>query len=195
MSRITLIKTSRFVLLFALVFALVGCVPMISGHKLDESHVPIKKLSQVVLEGKVDPSAPNAELFHANLRDLRALMQQRLPLIFSLNGLEDQYGDTPFVLIIKPTSGSYFHPFIHTYFSAYIIDKSKPSKKIWEGALIFRNTRITYTPRTVDERNRQLCARTVDEFARDILNQLAADKVMSLGAGEIRVPAEDEFPS
>ncbi len=190
-------EINRFALLLALVFVLAGCVPMISGHRLDESHAPIKKLSHVVLDGKAAPSSPNRELFNANWRDLRALMQQRLPLVFSINGVEPgQDGDTPFVLIIKPTYGLYRHPpFIQTYFSAYIIDKSMLSKKIWEGELIFRNSRTMFNPRTVDERTRQLSARTVDEFARDILKQLAADEVVNLGSGEIKLPAEDELSS
>ena len=178
----------RITLLFISALALGGCVSRVSGHRLDELQAPIKKLNYVVLPGKFEISGPDAERYspermNANLHDLLPWISQRIPLVFSLNGIETgEINNVQYELIIKPDSATHYlrgsSSFIETFFSACIIDKSSASKKIWEGNVTFLNGPIT-----------QINEKTIDDFVKDILMQLAADGVVKLGSDEIKVPA------
>jgi hypothetical protein len=164
------------------------------GHKLEELKAPISKLSYLVLPGKVDVSVEYAQHFHSALRELNILMPQRIPLVFALNGIETAgNGDTQFELVIGPKSSTFYPPVVYvqsqtattatgrswiveTRFTAYIIDKSRFSKKVWEGELAFLNSPTS-----------QVNAKSVDKFAIDILKQLATDGMVKLESDEINV--------
>jgi hypothetical protein len=173
--------------LFMLAIALGGCVRPISGHRLDDLQAPIKKLNYVVISARVDVTAESAEQFHKSLHDLLIMMPQRIPEVFALNGVETgRNSDAQYEFVIKPefaTYTSYPRWTIETHFAAYIIDKSRFSKKVWEGKLSFLNNEIT-----------QINAATVDGFAKDILKQLVADGIVKLESSEIKVPAVGSLP-
>lgn len=179
---------NRSALLLLLLGLLAGCATSNTrGHRLEELQTPIKKLSYVVVPAKVDATADRAERFHDALHDLLILLPQRMPLVFSLNGIETgRNSDTQFELVIRPKSATYYRYtgkwFIVNFFSAYIIDKSESSKRVWEGELNFLNSEMT-----------PINAQSIDNFAKEILQQLESDGMVKLEAREIKVPASEKL--
>ncbi|MDO8989872.1 MAG: hypothetical protein Q7U91_09585 [Sideroxyarcus sp.] len=117
------------------------------------------------------------------MRELLTQLSNRVPLILTINGIETERTDARYVLVFGPrVARTYIRnagPAItELKVVAAIFEKASGAKKIWEGEMFY-----------VVGVSSSLSDGAIDMFAKEILEQLAKDKVLNLLADSIAMPA------
>jgi len=170
-------------LLLMLAFAFAGCThTSVKGGKLAELDSPVKKLSYTFNSGQASKAGLGSSVINETMNDLAKLLSQRMPLVFSMNGVETAMPEaSQYHLVVTPFYGTYqqYGGHVGIDMRATLIDRTRFGAKIWEGNIHFHRPGLA----SVDEK-------AADSFSRSVLEKLAADGVVRLEAGEMKMPEE-----
>lgn len=207
------------------ILILSGCTgtSVLYSNVFDKSIQPSSEFRVLYLENRLtsshDPKGVNGQnrmLASVGYDDLGQLFHERAPIVFSLNGLSAQVeiikkadfgkqeeqkltlwaqknGKTIPVLVLQIVGGSaitntqYGNSTIYLNMHANLFNPAT-KKRIWTGQ--FQNTLSLAMLGKIGFDNK-----FVDNMLKQILDQMAKDKVINLPKGEAVVPATDNNPS
>ena len=173
----------KTVSLFLLIFVFSGCThTTTTGRKLAELDSPVKKLSYAFNTGQSSNSGIGSLSINETITDLTKQLSTRMPLLFSLNGIETATPDvSQYHLVVFPFHATYVQYGGHVGIDmrATLIDKKQLGRKIWEGNIHFHRPGLS----SVDEK-------AADTFAQSVLAKLVSDDIVRLESSEIKMPQE-----